>query len=258
MNLTFQSLLYALALFVGMFLLLDLGLRLGRRRLARDHEGARAGAAAIEGALFGLLGLLIAFTFSSAASRFDTRRTLIVQEANALDTAWKRLDLLPAATQPPMRELLRHYLDSRLETYRVVASPAAAYAELAHTREIQRQLWEEAVRATTLPEISPAAPLLLPQLNTAFEVAATRTAAAHAHQPPLVFALLFLLSLTCSVFAGLAMAGGRQRSWVHMIGFAAVMSLSVYVILDLEFPRLGLIRIDSADRVLTELRATMK
>jgi hypothetical protein len=65
-------------LFVGMILLLELGRRLGRRRQGKQEEGARAGLGAVEGAVFALLGLLIAFTFSGAASRFDTRRQLIV------------------------------------------------------------------------------------------------------------------------------------------------------------------------------------
>lgn len=78
MNQTFVSSASAALLFVGMILLLELGRRLGRRRQGRDEEGARAGLGAVEGAVFALLGLLIAFTFSGAAQRFDARRELIV------------------------------------------------------------------------------------------------------------------------------------------------------------------------------------
>ena len=98
-------------LFAGMILLLEVGRRLGRRRHGRDEEGARAGLGAVEGAVFALLGLLIAFTFSSAASRFDTRRQLIVQEGNAIGTAWLRLDLLLSSAQPELRDLFRRFLD---------------------------------------------------------------------------------------------------------------------------------------------------
>jgi hypothetical protein len=115
-----------LGLFVGMLSLIELGRRLGQRRMARNLEGARAGLGAVEGALFGLLGLLIAFTFQGAATRFDTRRALIVEEANAVSTAWARLDLLPVAAQPPLRDLFRRYLDARLEVYQRMPDLAAS------------------------------------------------------------------------------------------------------------------------------------
>src|SRR5206468_4373221 len=73
MNPVLVGVLLAGGLFFGMLLLIELGRRVGNRHLAKDPEGARAGVGAIEGAVFALLGLLIAFTFSGAASRFDTR-----------------------------------------------------------------------------------------------------------------------------------------------------------------------------------------
>ena len=117
-----------------MILLLELGRRLGRRRQGRDEEGARAGLGAVEGAVFTLLGLLIAFTFSGAASRFDMRRQLIGQEANAIGTAWLRLDLLPAQAQPELRDLFRRYLDLRLAAYRKMPDVEAALAELSQAK----------------------------------------------------------------------------------------------------------------------------
>lgn len=105
------------ALFAGMVVLLEVGQRIGVRRIAADPEGAKSGTGAIDGAVFALLGLLIAFTFSGATSRFDDRRNLIIEETNDVSTAYLRPDLLPASSQPPLRELFRQYLDARLETY---------------------------------------------------------------------------------------------------------------------------------------------
>src|SRR6185436_17454554 len=99
---------------------LEIGRRVGARRLALDPEGAKASTWAIDGAVFGLLGLLIAFTFSGAAARFDTRRQMIVEEANAIGTAWLRLDLLPAGVQPALRDKFRQYLDARLAVFRMI------------------------------------------------------------------------------------------------------------------------------------------
>lgn len=76
----------------------------GRRlRLRHSEEKSSSGLGVIDGAVFGLMGLLLAFSFSGAVSRFETRLQLIVQETNAIGTAWLRVDLLPEAAQPEIR-----------------------------------------------------------------------------------------------------------------------------------------------------------
>jgi hypothetical protein len=257
MNLTFVSILFAGGLLVGMIMLLELGRRLGRRRQGRDEEGARAGLGAVEGAVFALMGLLIAFTFSGAASRFDTRRQLIVEEANSIGTAWLRLDLLPPAPQPELRDLFRQYLDLRLAVYQKLPDLGAALAELEKANALQGKIWSRAVAACQQAP-GPIAAQVIPALNQMFDIAATRTAAAKMHPPEIIFLLLGVLALMCSLLAGYAMAGGKKRSWIHMIGFAFILAATVYVILDLEFPRIGFIRIDAFDQVLIELRQSMR
>jgi hypothetical protein len=256
MNRIVMSLLFAMGLLGGMLLLLELGRRLGRRRQARDDEGARAGLGAVEGAVFALLGLLIAFTFSGAASRFDSRRQLIVEEANAIGTAWLRLDLLPPAAQPELRELFRQYLDLRLAIYQKLPDLEAALAELDKANALQGTIWSRAVAACQQSP-APVVAQVVPALNQMFDIATTRTAAARIHPPTIIFVLLGVLALMSSLLAGHAMAGAKSRSWIHMVGFALIMAATSYVILDLEFPRLGMIRIDAFDQTLVELRQSM-
>jgi hypothetical protein len=257
MNRTLIAVFFAVGLFFGMLLLLELGRRLGRRRQGRDEEGARAGLGAVEGAVFALLGLLIAFTFSGAAARFDARRQLIVEEANAIGTAWLRLDLLPTTARSELQDLFRRYLDARLAVYQTLPDLAAARAELSKANALQDEIWTRAVAAgqqASTPLVVP----LVPALNQMFDIATTRTAAVLMHPPAIVFIMLGVLALMSALLAGFAMAGGKSRSWIHVLGFALIMAVTVYVILDLEFPRLGLIRVDAADRVLFELRDRMK
>ncbi len=259
MNYELSTLLITFALFVGMLVFLEIGRRVGSRRLANDPEGARAGTGTVEGAVFALLGLLIAFTFSGAASRFDVRRNLVVQETNAIGTAYLRLDLLPTSAQPALRDLFRRYVDSRLETYRKFPDVEAIEAELAHSTQLQGEIWNQVVVAGRQEGAPPPATmLLLPALNDMIDITTTRTMATQTHPPVVIFAMLFGLGLASALLAGYGMAGGRSRNWLHIISFAAVMALAVYVIIDIEYPRLGLIRVDAFDQALAELRASMK
>ena len=252
------AVLFSGTLFIGTLVLIEVGRRIGVQRLKQDPEGARTGISAVEGSLFGLLGLLIAFTFSGANSRFDARRQLITVEANNIGTAWLRIDLLPPEVQPDMRELFRRYLDSRLETYRKLPDIAAAEEELARSIALQGEIWTKAVDAVKAGVPGPSGSLVLNSLNPMFDIVTTRTAAARTHPPLVIYAMLMALAFAAALLAGYGMAGARTRSWIHVVGFSAVLSLTVYVILDLEFPRLGLIRVDEFDRSLYELRESMK
>jgi hypothetical protein len=257
-NPTSNALIFACGLFVGVMVLMEVGRRIGLRRLAADIEGARQGVGTVEGAVFGLLGLLIAFTFSGAASRFDDRRHLVVDEAESIGTAWQRLDVLPPDATAKLQELFRQYLDSRLETYRKVPDMDAVAVELNNSARLQQEIWRQAIAATSDATTSPARVLLLPALNQMFDIATSRIEATKMHPPQIVFIMLGGLSLAAGLLAGSGMAGGKSRSWIHMIGFPAVMAVTVYVIMDIEYPRLGLIRIDGADSVLVQLREGMR
>lgn len=248
-----------LGLLAGMLALLEAGYRAGRRRLEREGEKGATGLGVVEGAVFALFGLLLAFTFSAGFSRFEMRRLLAVDEANAIGTAYLRLDLLPEGAQAELRPLFRQYVDKRLEFYRKLADPSAADAALGEGVALQNRIWTRAVAACAAEPREPSKPILvLDALNRMIDITTTRLYAARTHTPRLVFVLLFGLGLGCSVLAGYTMAAAGQRSVVHFAGFALIATLTVYVILDLEYPRLGFIRLDMYDQGLVDLRETMK
>jgi amino acid transporter len=99
--------------------------------------------------------------------------------------------------------------------------------------------------------------LLLPALNEMIDIVTTRAMATKNHPPLVIFLLLAGLSLMGSLLVGYEMSNNKDRSWLHMIAFAGVMTVVVYVIIDIEFPRLGLIKVDASDQVLTDLRKSM-
>jgi hypothetical protein len=258
MNYELAIILFTLGLLVGMVLFLEIGRRLGERRMEEDSGRAGEGIGVVDGAVFSLLGLLIAFTFFGASSRFDTRRQLVIDETNAIGTAYLRLDLLPATLQPALRDSFRRYLDSRLAIYRRLPDIAAAKEELAKSNILQREIWRLGVGASRGEGAPPAAPiLLLPALNAMFDITTTQTMATQMHPPTVVFVMLFGLAFAASLLAGYGMTGSKVRSWFHMLAFALVMAVAVYVILDIEYPLLGLIRADAFNQSLVDLRESM-
>jgi hypothetical protein len=246
----------------GLFLLILLfvwiGRGIGTRLSAHETERERVGLVTVETAIYALLGLMLAFTFSGATSRFDTRRAQTVQEANAIGTAYLRLDLLPAASQPALREKFRSYTEARVAVYRALPDLEASNAQVARATALQGAIWTDSVEAlrTAPPQASL---LLLPALNEMIDITTTRAIALRTHTPSVIMGSLVLLTLACSLLVGYGLAGGKPFATnFHMIGFAIMMTVTIYVIIDLDHPRFGLIRLDYVDQALMDVRAAMK
>ena len=247
------------SLFLIMLLVLETGRRIGKRYYSMEEsEHHRGNRILVESAIYGLLGLLIAFTVSGAANRFDARRTLTVQEANTIGTAYLRLDLLPAAAQPELRRKFRRYAEARLAVFRLLPDFEASNAEAVRANELQRSIWNEVIAA--LPGVPQSATLmLLPALNEMFDITSSRAIAAQAHTPLVILCALAVLALFCCLLAGYGLAGENPLgSALRMIGFALIVTLTIFVILDLDYPRVGLIRLDYADQALIDVLAGMR
>jgi len=254
-----SPLLFAALLFGGMLLFLEIGRLIGLNRRSKESEGERGSLGTIEGAVFALFGLVIAFSFSGAASRFNDKRSLTALEANSIETAYLRLHLVAQEARPELQELFRSYLDSRIGTYRLLPNMDAAELEMARSKTIQREIWTKAVAATRLPDSHPdAGKLLLPALNNMIDITTVRTMALKTHPPNIIYALLFTLGLICSLLAGYRMAAGQHRSWLHILSFSVISVIVIYVIIDVEYPRAGLIRLQAFDQILVDVRTSLK
>ncbi len=245
-------------LFLGMLILLETGRKIGLYKFRKDPEGFQKGIGAVEGAVFGLLGLFIAFTFSGAVSRWDARRNLITEEVNAIGTAFLRIDLLPAEKQPEIKNLFRSYVDTRIETYKNGENKSQVQASLNSAAQLQSKIWTLAISSSQSQGASAdAQKLLLPALNAMIDITTTRVVASETHPPVIVFYLLYLMSLMSALLAGYDLSGSRTINFLHMVVFAAIISITVYVILDIEYPRQGLFRIDTFDKYLIDLRTSL-
>jgi hypothetical protein len=245
-------------LFVCVLLFVWLGRWIGGQRTREETERERVGLVTVETAIYALLGLMIAFTFSGATSRFDTRRAQTVQEANAIGTAYLRLDLLPTAAQPALRHKFRAYTEERIAVYRSLPDLEASDAHAARAAALQGEIWTDSIAA--LRSAPPLASLLLvPALNDMIDITTTRAISLRTHTPTIILGSLVLLTLICSLLVGYGLAGGKPFATnLHMVGFALMVTVTIYVVLDLDHPRVGLIRLDYVDQALADVRAGMK
>jgi hypothetical protein len=254
MTLLIDTLIKVLCIGGFMLFLLETGRRIGKKSMERDPQGSHQGLGPVEAAVFGLMGLIIALTFSGAALRFDQRRMLIIDEANAIGTAYLRVDLLPDDAQPAIRRDFREYLEARIALYHNL-SDKKKVAELEEkTASLQMIIWKASVSASQKSENINASMLLLPALNSMIDICSTRTAVRQVHQPNIIFLVMIMLALVCSLIAGYGMALKKSRSWIHLIGFTFVLMITIIVIIDIEYPRVGFIRIDTLDVLLSDLR----
>jgi hypothetical protein len=190
------------------------------------------------------------------SERLDKRREVVVEEANNVGTAALRLALLPWEPRQRLTAELRDYVGARMAFYdQVVDDREVSRRGQTRSAEIQGRLWSAAVEATREDKIS--ALLLRPALNALFDIGTTRELAMKTHTPVAIFLLLGLLELTCALFAGLSMARNARPSHFHVIVFAVILALTGALILDLEYPRMGLLRLGPAGALLARARATI-
>ncbi len=253
---TIGMLAFGVALVLALFGLTHLGTAVGNRRLAVDPVCFRK-TAATDGVVYALLGLLMAFSFSDATSRFERRRNLIVDEANALSTAASRFDLIAEPRRGELRSLLGRYIEARL----ALTDPAPTLEEVGQRQPlvVERQAAVWAVAIAACRETAPTTALtLLPPLNEAFDLGEVRRNVLY-HDPPLIILVMLLaLALAAAFIAGQSMAGSASPLLFHRIAFAAVITLTAATTIDLELARRGLIRISDSDRLLIDLVAALR
>lgn len=253
---------WAIPVVLGLFLAVAASLRLGwlagRRRMSDAGSDANEGLGTVDGAIFGLMGLLVAFTFTGAATRFDHRRDLVIEEVNIIGTTWLRLDLAPEPQRDVLRQLMRDYVDQRLALYRDASSGVANPQILQRLQELQTRIWSELQAGIRADPSVPLAQTLMPSINDMFDIATTRLMATKQHPPLAIYVMLLILVLVSAFLAGFGQAKASRQSMLHLLGFAATTTVALYLILDLEYPRLGLVRVDSFDQAMLDLRESMR
>jgi hypothetical protein len=230
----------ALALLLGLFAVTELGYRIGRRHVRATGE-ERGSVGAVQGAVLGLLGLLLGFNFSGAAHRLVERQDMMVSEANAISTAYLRMDLLEEPHRTRARDILRRYVDLRILLQRELDESRFA-AGLAECEELQTKLWNEVVPAV---KVSPSAVLVLPAVNQVIDDHALRLASGRRHAPMPVMILLVISALISLGMVGYgAGISGAKRNLSVTGPLILLIAMAFWVTIDMEYPRHGLMQLN--------------
>ena len=208
----------------------------------------------ILGSLFTLLGLLLAFTFSMAINYHDTRRDIIVEEANDIGTAVLRADLYRETERNLFREGFKKYVDARVEYFTAGTDLDKVMTAQKRSGEIQQQLWNYASQFSRDSGYTIASMQMIPALNSMIDITTTNQYSNITHLPDTITYLLFLLSCVCSFYIGYMFAGKKKFDWVMAVLFCLLTSLVVFVIFDMDRPRRGFIKLDEMNKAIIELK----
>jgi hypothetical protein len=233
-----------LLLAIGIFVAaLEIGYRLGQRRQASSDEPDKTHANALHGAVLGLLALLLGFTFAMSVSRYENRKTLMVDQANAIGTAWLRGKLLPQPHADRTQALFRDYVDSRLQYNAAGRDDAAIAAAETRAARIENELWEiSRVLFAEDPRTHPTN-LYTQALNDVFDIREERRFALDDRVPFAVTVMLFLVSLSAMSMVSYSCGlNGRRRALANLT-FACLIAVVLIIILDIDAPRAGVVQV---------------
>jgi hypothetical protein len=219
----------AIAAYVGDFL---------RKRAQSFKQGERHDFNTVQAATLTLLALIIGFTFSMAITRYDLRKTLLETEANAIGTEYLRADLLPSEIGSHTRELLRKYVDLRIGFYEGSKGRTAAEIDPL-TASVQSELWS-AVLSAAPTQPTPTMALVVSGMNDVINAQGFTQAAWWNRIPVGAWAMLALMAISCNLLVGY---GERRKGELFLFVLPVIVSLSFFVIADLDSPLGGVIRV---------------
>ena len=230
----------------------EAGRWLGLRRREGGTEPESSIGASV-GATLGLLAFVLAFTFGMAADRSNTRRGLVVEDANAIGTTYLRTFLLPDPPASEMREQLREYVESRLGA---AANPASLPTALARAEELQGLLWRQATTIGTQQPNPATTGLFIEALNNMIDLHGTRVAAVRSRIPGIIWFFVFLTTVVGMVSMGYQTGVNGSRRTIAVVGLAIAFAGVIMLIADLDRPQDGFLRVNQ--QAMLDLQRSMQ
>ena len=220
----------------------------------KDKEELGGGVNSLIAALFGLLGFILAFTFSNSSTRHSDVVSTMIDEYSAIRNVIYRAEFFPDSIRRGYREDLKNYIRVRIDYYNYTTDIDKLNKVREHTTSIYINLWLRSQRASTLPNASGPAAIMLPALSSMNDLASKRDALLNLVVPDPIFYLLFFITLFISFIGGFTMPVVAKKEWVVILGFILVACLIIYITLDLNRPMRGLIKPDFEEERIEQLQ----
>lgn len=230
----------------------EAGYRLGLRRRSRIDEPAKSRLDSIQSEILILLGILLGFAVAMSVSRYDGRKHAVVSEANAIGTAALRARLLPAPERSEATTLLRQYVDVRLQSAQRRSDPAALDELDRKASQLHERLWLVTAAVNGKGPQNFTTGLFITALNELIDAKGLRDAALDNHVPASVLLLLFAAAMAAIGMIGYCNGIAGHRVSVATGMLIVLFALTLFVIVDLDRPRRGLIRVSQIS--MTELK----
>ena len=226
---------------------LEVGYRAGAREARDVHPVGGSQVGTVQGAILGLLGLLLAFSFAAAGTRVLERQDLITREANAIGTAYLRADLLDGPHRKDLRTALSRYTEHRIAASRDLHGVSVGQVLADEVQRLHADIWRAA--STGVADRPAVALAVLAPVNDVIELNSTRVAATRKHLPLPVMGLLVACSLLAIGVIGYGNGLGGERSVPLTVPLAILIATALCITIDLDHPRAGLIRLNDAPLV---------
>ena len=192
-----------------------------------------------------------------SASRYDDRRQIMVEEANDIGTAILRCDMYPDSIKKHLKSNFKEYVDARIEYYNAGIDVEKINAAKIKTEDKSTAIWNIVMAESQKPENVLRSQQMIPALNSMIDVVTTRDETKNATVPESIFWLLFMLIFSASFIIGYS-TNGKKVNHVLIYGFSLMTALTVFLILDLDRPRRGVINMDNAEQKIVELKSMFK
>ncbi len=244
-------------LFVSMIAFNHAGFYFRQWEVKKFPDNKFKGLGPTEGTLLGLLALLLSFTFSMSAGKNDTRREIIVEEANDIGTAILRCDMYPDSNRKELHGLFANYINARIAYYDAGVDTTKINQSLRLTNVASAKIWKKVAALSQDKDNVLRSQQMIPAVNAMIDMVSTRDAARSAHVPGSILWMLFLLTIAGSFIMGYG-SNGKHFNKIIVGGFALMTVMTIYLILDLDRPRRGIINMDNVEARIVALKEMVK